>query len=133
MIASMRYPLRSLVVGSVAIATLLVSGCGDSITAAPLDSSRARDALKTTLDAWQAGSTPDSLKSGSPSITAQDLEWLGGAKLVGYQIEGEGTAVGSNLRVPVQLSLKSKGKDAKKTVHYLVSTSPSVTVFRDFH
>src|SRR5262245_56952421 len=109
MIASIRYPLRSLVVGSVVIATLLATGCGESITAAPLDSSRARDALKTTLDAWQAGSTPESLTGGSPSITAQDLEWLGGAKLVSYQIEGEGTAVGSNLRVPVQLSLKSKG------------------------
>ncbi len=40
--------------------------------------------------------------------------------------------MGSNLRVPVKLSLRGKdGKDAAKTVNYLVGTSPSLTVFRD--
>ena len=39
----------------------------------------------------------------------------------------------SNLRVPVQLTLKSKdGKDLTKEVSYLVTTSPAVTVFRNF-
>ena len=114
------------------LAAVLVSGCGDSMSAAPLDASRAREALKSTLDAWKSGAEPSSLASSS--ITAQDLDWLGGSKLVDYRVEGEGKAVDSNLRVPVRLSLKAKdGKDVAKSVHYLVTTSPSVTVFRDIH
>lgn len=109
------------------------SGCGHRISAAPLDSSKARDALKTTLEAWKSGADASSLKSNSPSIVAQDLDWLGGAKLVGYQIEGEGTPVDSNLRVPVKLTLTGKdGTEATKTVNYLVGTSPALTVFRSF-
>jgi len=116
-----------------ALAGFLATGCGDRISAAPLDTTKARDALKTTLDAWKSGADASTLKSNSPAIVAQDLEWLGGAKLVDYQIEGEGTPVDSNLRVSVKLTLKGRdGTEATKSVNYLVSTSPALTVFRSF-
>ncbi len=115
-----------------ALAALVAAGCAETITAAPLDSSKARDALKTTLEAWKRGDEPSALKSASPAITAQDLDWLAGSKLVSYEVKGEGTGVGSNLRVPVQVTLTDKdGKDVVKTVNYVVGTSPSLTVFRD--
>jgi hypothetical protein len=125
---------KSPLAGWVALATLLAPGCGESITASPVDPSTARAALKTTLDAWKADADPASLKSGSPAITAQDLDWITGAKLVEFKVEGDGNTIGSNLRVPVRLDVKTKdGKVVTKNVNYLVGTSPAVTVFRDIH
>ena len=117
-----------------ALAALGVAGCSESFAPTPLNTSKAQEALKTTLEAWKKGDDITSLKNGSPAITAQDLDWLGGAKLVGYQIQGDGKPVDSNLRASVELTLKSSdGKDVVKTVNYLVTTSPSITVFRDIH
>ena len=123
---------RAILASSLALAALVAAGCAETITAAPLDHSKARDALKTTLEAWKKGDEPSALASASPAITAQDLDWLAGAKLVSYEVKGEGTGVGSNLKVPVELSMKAKdGKDIVRTVNYVVGTSPSLTVFRD--
>lgn len=114
------------------IVAAVFAGCSGSQHAA-VDSSRARDALKVTLDGWKKGDTPSSLKEGSPSIVAQDMDWLAGAKLVDYQVVGEGKEVESNLYVPVQLTMRNaKGKEVKKKVNYVVGTSPILTVFRDF-
>jgi hypothetical protein len=115
------------------LAAIFESGCGARISAAPLDTAKAHQALKTTLDAWKAGADASTLKSNSPAIVAQDLEWLGGAKLLSYEIEGEGTPVDSNLRVPVKLTLRTQdGRETAKDVNYLVGTSPALTVFRSF-
>lgn len=115
------------------LATLLMAGCAETIAPTALDPSKAREALKTTLETWKKGDAPDTLKTASPAITAQDLDWLSGAKLVDYQIKDDGKGIDSNLKVPVQLTMKSKdGKDVVKNVHYLVTTSPSLTVFRSF-
>jgi hypothetical protein len=120
---------RCLLVVLTALAT--VAGC--SQRPASVDADRAREALKLTLDGWKKGDTPASLKDGSPSITAQDLDWMTGAKLVDYQVTGEGKKVESNLYIPVKLTLKTKqGKEVKKDVSYIVGTSPIVTVFRNF-
>jgi hypothetical protein len=116
-----------------ALAALVAAGCEEKFAATSVDSSKALDALKTTLDAWKKGDAADTLKTASPAITAQDLDWLGGASLTDYAIEGQGDKVDSNLKVPVKLTLKTKdGKDVTKTVKYLVTTSPSITVFRAF-
>lgn len=116
-----------------ALAALAAAGCAESIGPTPLDEGRAREALKVTLDAWKGGSSTDALKSGPQAIVAQDLDWQAGARLVDYAIVGDGKKVDSNLRVPVKLTLKgASGKDAVKTVNYLVTTSPKVTVFRGF-
>ena len=67
-------------------------------------------------------------------MTVQDFEWQGGAKLIDYQLLGEGQPRDANLSVKVKLTLagkQGKGKNIEKTVYYLVGTSPSVTVFRD--
>jgi hypothetical protein len=118
-----------------ALATLPLAGCWGSSQAHPVDSPRAREALKTALDAWKSGQSVDSLASSSTPMTVQDFDWAGGAMLVDYQIIDDGQAYDANLRVRVKLVLdaptKNAGKPAEKTVWYLVGTSPSVTVFRD--
>lgn len=112
---------------------ICLSGCGGGFPSHSVDASKARDALKTTLERWKNGDAIDSLKSGSPTITAQDLDWLSGATLVSYEVAGEGGEMDANLKIPVRLTLKTKGgKEVKKSVSYLVTTSPEITVFRDF-
>jgi hypothetical protein len=68
-------------------------------------------------------------------MTVQDFDWEGGAKLIDYQLVDEGKAYDANFRVQVKLTMsglgKDKGKTTEKKVSYLVTTSPSVTVFRD--
>lgn len=124
---------RNVGVLAVTLAAFFAAGCAETISATPVDSSKALEALKTTLETWKKGDSVDTLKSSSPAIVAQDLDWQGGASLVDYAIDGQGEKVDSNLKVPVKLTLKTKdGKDASKTVKYLVTTSPSITVFRAF-
>ncbi|WP_165221399.1 hypothetical protein [Aquisphaera insulae] len=94
-----------------------------------VDTSKAREALASSLDAWKRGEDSRSVSS----ITIQDFDWERGAKLEGYEILGDGQAKGANLSIQVKLRLAAAaGKKAtEKSVYYLVGTSPSVTVFRD--
>lgn len=113
------------------LAVLTFSGCSGS-SAHAVDSPRARDALIAALDHWKNGDAPASVAS----MTIQDFEWERGARLLGYELQGDGQARGANLSVKVKLTLapgpgKSNGKNIEKSVYYLVGTSPSVTVFRD--
>ena len=86
-----------------------------------------------TLDHWKQGDSIDSLKSGSPSIIAQDFDWMAGSTLVAYEVDGGGKENDVNLRVPVKLTLKSaQGKETTKAVTYVIGTSPALTVFREF-
>jgi predicted Zn-dependent peptidase len=113
------------------IAAGLLSGCLGSQRLTPVDAESAREALKTTLDGWKKGDAPSALSSVTPPITAQDLDWLAGAKLVDYAVTSEGKSVEANLYVPVDLTLKmGNGKQVKKKVTYVVATSPYLAVFR---
>lgn len=104
-------------------------GCSPGV-ANPVDPEGARAALKTALDAWKEGKTPDSLQSASPAIVAQDMEWAGGAKLLDYSVVSDKSA-DANLDARVKLTLTAKGKKVQREAKYLVTTSPAVTVFRD--
>ena len=68
-------------------------------------------------------------------MTVQDLDWAGGARLVDYQVIDDGQEKDANLSIKVKLVLnapeKGQSKPTEKSVWYLVTTSPSVTVFRD--
>jgi hypothetical protein len=116
-----------------ALLILALSGCSSS-RAHAVDQPRAREALKTALDRWKQGDSPKSLASSATPMTVQDLEWEGGAKLIDYQIVDDGQPADANLRVKVRLTTsgtRAGGKNSEKTVSYLVTTSPSITVFRD--
>lgn len=129
--ANSRRELARRVAIALAVLAMGWSGCARAQRAGPVDGEAARDALKTVLDGWKKGDAPAALKEGSPSIIVQDLDWMGGAKLVDYRVEGEGKAVEANLFVPVNLTLRNgQGKEVKKRVSYVVGTSPIVTVFR---
>ncbi len=116
-----------------ALAAILAAGCSGRAVSTPVDPERARAALRTTLDAWKRGDTPESLKTASPPIVAQDFDWMGGATLVAYELTDDGKEDGPNLQIPVKLTLKPpQGAEVEKPVAYVVGTSPSLTVFRAF-
>ncbi len=118
---------RALLIGS----ALLVVGCEQGFRPTSLDAKKARAALTTTLNAWKRGEAASTLQSASPPIVAQDLDWLTGSKLVDFQVEGDGTPMDSNLRVPVKLNLQTpKGSNVTRSVAYLITTDPALTVFR---
>jgi hypothetical protein len=126
-----RLPRRRVIALAIAFAAVFLGGCSGSHWGASVDPERAREALKTTLDVWKKGDKPTDLTNNSPAITAQDLDWMGGATLVDYQVTGDGRSVEGNLYVPVTLTLKTeKGKEVKKKVTYVVTTSPNLSVFR---
>lgn len=103
------------------------AGCGGGPVAGPVNADLARETLRTTLDAWKEGHAIGTLVSQSPSIVAQDFDWMAGAKLESYEFVNDGVSQDANLRVPVRLKLKDKGL---KSVSYLVGTDIKLTVFR---
>jgi hypothetical protein len=120
-------------IACLALAAALLPGCSGSRRMSPADPSRAREALTATLDCWKRGESPASLTAAAPPIAAQDLDWLAGAKLESYEVAGEGKTLDAYLRFPVKLSLQTRdGQKAEKAVNYLVGTSPSLVVYRDF-
>jgi hypothetical protein len=127
---SERSLMLSIIVASLAaLALLALSGCSGPAAHA-VNTSKARDALVTALDHWKQGDAPRSISS----MTIQDFDWERGAKLLDYQVQGEGEARDANLSIKVKLTLagdKPGSRQVEKTVSYLVGTSPSVTVFRD--
>ena len=92
----------------------------------------AKETLVTALTAWQDGRMPGELKSGSPAIVVQDMDWSAGSQLSKFELQGDGRAVGANLSIEVELNLVNKaGESTQQKVWYLVGTDPALTVFRD--
>jgi hypothetical protein len=122
------------VIPALAALAALAAGCSWPSTASPVDAPRARQALTVALDGWKKGDAPSVFKDALPAMTVQDLDWMGGSKLLDYRLEGDGKETGPNLHIPARLTLQTpQGKEIKKSVTYIVGTSPIVTVFRAFN
>lgn len=114
-----------------AILATLAAGCNHGPQIDPLDAGRARDVLKTALDSWKKGDAVTALQAGSPPIYVIDPDWEAGAKLVNYQILGDGEEKDAQLFAKVRLTLRNPGgTDVTHEVTFMVSTSPNVTVSR---
>lgn len=106
------------------------SGCGHNARDLKLDKEAARQSLTAFLDCWKEGQSPETLQSRQPAITGRDFDWEAGRKLVRYAL-GEEANDGTNLRITAELVLATaRGEAPKKTVDYIVGTSPVITVFR---
>jgi hypothetical protein len=111
---------------------LACAGCGGySATANRVDPDIAKSTLVRVLDGWKEGVPCTKWQSEKPSITVQDLEWLNGAKLESYEILAGEEAIDANLYCQVKLRIKVNDQPIEeKTVKYIVSTKPVLTVFR---
>jgi hypothetical protein len=116
-------------------AALVAVACGCSETpqrAAPVDPAEAKATLARTLDAWKAGGKPEELAATQPPVTVQDMDWSAGARLLGYELLDEKDD-NANLLCRVKITLDGNAeKPLEKTVTYIVGTSPSRTVFREW-
>lgn len=122
--------LGAILAALAAILAATLPGCSSG-SANAVQPDRARAALETALNAWKQGQSLEQFGGSDGAMVVQDLDWLAGAKLVDYQLVDDGRPADANLRVDVKLTLQKKGKPVEKTVRYLVTTSPAVTVFRD--
>lgn len=87
--------------------------------------------MTTVLDAWKAGKKPEDLAKQNPKVVVQDMDWIQGAKLSDYKVTENSVPKDANLISEVELKLVgTDGKEKKKTVKYIVGTSPVLTVFR---
>jgi hypothetical protein len=112
-----------------AMAACLFAGCGSKHAVQP---DLAVTTLRTALEGWRSGKTPEAMQQVVPAIVVQDLDWTGGAKLKEFQILDGGKPVDANLYAQVKLKLiDASGGESEKTVTYVVGTSPKLTVFRD--
>jgi hypothetical protein len=112
---------------------LSIGGCGGKNYSppAPTDAAQGREALKTALDAWKSGATPDSLRSASPAMHVADEDWQGGYRLETYQIGERGKATGTSYQCPVTLTLRDpQGGSVTRQATYAVATDPAVSVVR---
>lgn len=114
------------------LAVSMLSGCRSKASIEHrVEQSVARDTLKSVLNSWQDGATPESWQKKSPQVVVQDMDWKSGAKLKSFEILGEGEAIDANLycQVKLRFSPSHNGK-SESQVTYLVGTSPVITVFR---
>ncbi|MBD3675294.1 MAG: hypothetical protein HUJ26_17400 [Planctomycetaceae bacterium] len=124
-LAPIRFVLIGVLLGS-------LGGCSGKGSPHPVDVDLARQTLHQVLESWQAGETIESCQEHSPPVVVQDMDWITGRSLEAFEILDNGEPVDANLHAKVRLTLASSKSDqpSEKTVTYLVSTSPHLTVFR---
>lgn len=114
----------------VAGVTPLILGCGQGPPPSA-DKTRALSALRTALQSWKVGESPDAVKN-TLFIQMIDPAWERGAKLEKFEIEESlAQPSGFDLGVPVKMWIENSGGSAK-TIKYTVSTSPALVITRDF-
>lgn len=114
---------------SAALVCCLAFGCEQTARDLALDQDKAHEACEAFLTAWKEGKQVEDLK---PEIIGRDYAWDAGDQLVSFGFLPGEKNDGTNLHMPVELTLKdSKGKESKSKVIYVVGTSPVVTVIRE--
>lgn len=116
---------------SAVLCLVVAAGCGGPQPEI-VNPELARQTLESTLDRWKQGDLPETLATENPEVIVQDMDWTNGAKLIEFALVDDGESVDANLRAKVKLSLQdASGKTSERTVTYVVTTSPKLTVFRD--
>lgn len=109
----------------------VAAGCGGP-ESAPVDATKARDALRSALDSWKRGEKPDRLHTATPPVFVTDPDWMGGGVLREFKLLDDGAAMDSNLHVKVRLTVRPAGGEefVTRDVTYVVGTAPNLSVSR---
>lgn len=118
------------------LAALAAAGCGGGPKSLPMAGTpeSCRAALAAALDGWKAGRSYQDLAAQSPPVYFMDDDLDRGAKLLDYQVEGEGRPLGTGYSYVVTLSVQDKDgakPPARKKVAYTAVTEPKHAVTRE--
>jgi hypothetical protein len=115
---------------SIALTLFLFAGCGRGLDP-DVNKGDADKAMKTALEAWQAGKTQTDLEKGQPSIIMNDDDWRTGKKLLDFKME-EGALSGRQVRCKVWIKLQDKNdKTEERNAVYIIDTKPRIVIVRD--
>jgi hypothetical protein len=117
-------------------AVLGLAGCGGDPPPLPRAGTpeSCRAALVAALDGWKRGRTYQEMTDESPPLLVRDDDLFRGAKLLDYQILGDGQARGTGYSYVVTLTLQDRDgakAPARKRVAYNAVSEPSRGIFRE--
>lgn len=106
-----------------------LSGCGGG---SDEDLGTAEESVRAALDTWKRGEPPAALKQLATPIEFHDEEWLGGAKLVEFELKETYRDTDGRPRCAANLTLEtSSGKRESKLVIYETNLDQGIVVGRD--
>ncbi|MCS7017274.1 MAG: hypothetical protein NZM42_14305 [Gemmatales bacterium] len=98
---------------------------------ATADPDQAREALQKTLEAWQQGNLPDSLKNANPPVIITEPQWSQGKRLIKYELINSGEPCGHDWKIAVRLWLRAPdGSIAQESGIYVIGTHPRIVIVR---
>ncbi len=90
----------------------------------------ARETLRQALDAWKQGETLEAFR-GRSTIAVVERKWQPGARLLDYEVVGDGEPSGFDWQCRVRLSLQhASGRKSQEKAVYTISTSPARVIVR---
>lgn len=109
-------------------------GCQQAPPPAALDPNLAKASLERFLTTWKSGGKPEDLPKAVPPIVVGDPDWEAGQKLTNFQlVEQASRNDGTNAHLQVRLELAGRrGGRTKSAITYIVSTSPVITIQRQY-
>ena len=112
--------------------SILPSGCSRDPVAPQVeyDAPRARKALVTAVESWKSGEAHKLAKQ-NPPIRFVDEQFVGGWRLVNYELGPDAMPKQPTDNVSVVLTLKNgKGQELRQTAAYQVGLLPKLSVLR---
>jgi hypothetical protein len=114
---------------AIVLGAIVLGGCEKSLPP-ETDPDKGRDALTSTLVAWQSGTTLEDYRKNS-SIVAWDPDWEKGERLTSFEIARDHKRNGVDLSLSVKLVLAGKdGKGRERTVNYSIGMGAQTVVLR---
>mgnify|MGYP000946494099 CR=1 FL=1 len=114
------------------IPILLTTGCFRASKVEASDADVANEIISSVFTQWKSGRTIDDLRNAKPPIYVADDFWFRGYQLKEFAVEKPAEVHGTNIRIGIKLWLVDlKGKEVTQSVHYLVTTTPAVTIARE--
>jgi len=114
----------------VTLALCLLSGCGRKLDP-DVDPAEGDKALRTALEAWKSGKSPEDLEKEHPPILMNEDDWRMGKRLLDFKMES-GSLSGRQVRCRVQIKLQGKdGKTVDREAVYIIDTIPRIVIVRD--
>ncbi len=111
---------------------IMIPGCAPQTLVAVSDVDAATALLEDSFKSWKSGKTVDDLRLSVPPVYVSEELWEQGCRLNDFSIDRQSEQYGTNVRVHVTLKgTDKKGADFLRTMKYLVTTEPAMTIARE--